>query len=183
MEQETLPVRRLISGLALAAMGGLALVGESSPPTTHSEIQMSVEPSAKPIVAEAVPDTDQLLLRALQHSRASRSRPAVPKVTKPPLPKPTDSVLPSIVDDPDFVRLRYCESTDTPNINTGNGFFGAYQFDQLTWEEYGGRRYAKRADLATLQEQTIIAADLRSARGYQPWPDCSRKLHLVYRRQ
>lgn len=30
--------------------------------------------------------------------------------------------------------LRYCESTNRYDIDTGNGYYGAYQFDQPTWD-------------------------------------------------
>jgi phage-related minor tail protein len=42
-------------------------------------------------------------------------------------------------------------------INTGNGFFGGLQFTQSTWEQYGGKEFATRADLATPDQQKIVA--------------------------
>ena len=32
----------------------------------------------------------------------------------------------------DFARLRQCESSDNYAANTGNGYYGAYQFDRRT---------------------------------------------------
>ncbi|MGH3971408.1 MAG: transglycosylase family protein, partial [Mycobacterium sp.] len=65
-----------------------------------------------------------------------------------------------------------CESGGNWAINTGNGFYGGVQFDQGTWESNGGLRYAPRADLATREEQIVIAEALRSRRGWSPWPVC-----------
>ena len=45
----------------------------------------------------------------------------------------------------DFARLRQCESGGNYAINTGNGFYGAYQFDLRTWHGLG---YAGRPDEA-----------------------------------
>lgn len=50
-----------------------------------------------------------------------------------------------------------CESGGNWAINTGNGYYGGVQFDQSTWERQGGLRYARRADLATREEQIAIA--------------------------
>jgi hypothetical protein len=74
--------------------------------------------------------------------------------------------------------LSGCESGHTPTANTGNGFYGEYQFDKSTWIGIGGTKYAPRADLATHAEQTEEAAVLQAARGWQPWPACSKKLGL-----
>ena len=56
-------------------------------------------------------------------------------------------------------RLAQCESSGNWAINTGNGFFGGLQFLQATWEGFGGGAFAPRADLAS-REQQIIVADL-----------------------
>jgi hypothetical protein len=52
--------------------------------------------------------------------------------------------------------------------NTGNGYYGGLQFDQGTWEAHGGLAYAARADLATPQQQALVASRLT----YDGWPNC-----------
>ena len=42
-------------------------------------------------------------------------------------------------------RLRMCESSDNYSINTGNGYYGAYQFDLSTWQSVGGSGYPNQA--------------------------------------
>lgn len=75
-------------------------------------------------------------------------------------------------------RLVQCESTGNWAINTGNGFFGGVQFDQNTWDRWGGQEYAPRADLATREEQIAIAEKTLAAQGWGAWPSCSSKLGL-----
>lgn len=61
-----------------------------------------------------------------------------------------------------------CESGQTWNINTGNGYFGGLQFNQGTWEAHGGLAYAPRADLASREQQIAVAERL----AYDGWPNC-----------
>lgn len=75
----------------------------------------------------------------------------------------------------DFARLRQCESGGNYAINTGNGFYGAYQFDRGTWNGLG---YSGTANQASPATQDAAAAKLQSQRGWSPWPACSRMLGL-----
>lgn len=70
-------------------------------------------------------------------------------------------------------RLRFCESGGVYSINTGNGFYGAYQFDQQTWGTMGG---TGRPSDAPYWEQDLRAKALYQTRGSQPWPVCGRFL-------
>lgn len=73
-------------------------------------------------------------------------------------------------------QLRQCEAGGNYARNSGNGYYGAYQFDIGTWGGYGG--YA-RADLAPPAIQDEKARQTQSARGWYPWPACARKLGLI----
>ncbi len=75
----------------------------------------------------------------------------------------------------DFARLAACESGGNYSINTGNGYYGAYQFDLSTWRSVG---MSGRPDLASRSTQDEAARRLQAARGWSPWPACSRKLGL-----
>jgi hypothetical protein len=72
-------------------------------------------------------------------------------------------------------RLRVCESGDNYRANTGNGYYGAYQFSAGTWHAYGGSGLPSDAPPA---EQDLRAKLLYRARGWSPWPACSRRLGL-----
>ncbi len=75
----------------------------------------------------------------------------------------------------DFARLRQCESGGNYAINTGNGYYGAYQFDLRTWHGLG---YGGKPSDASPGTQDAAARQLQAARGWQPWPACARKLGL-----
>lgn len=75
----------------------------------------------------------------------------------------------------DLARLRACESGGNYRINTGNGYYGAYQFDVSTWRSVGG---TGRPDQASPATQDALASRLQAQRGWSPWPSCSAKLGL-----
>jgi hypothetical protein len=66
----------------------------------------------------------------------------------------------------DWYRLRMCESGNNYAINTGNGYYGAYQFDLSTWRSVGGTGYAHQASPAV---QDALALKLWQQRGWSPW--------------
>jgi len=74
-----------------------------------------------------------------------------------------------------FAALRQCESGGNYGINTGNGYYGAYQFDLATWRSIGGSGYPNQASPAT---QDALAYRLYQQRGWAPWPACSAHLGL-----
>ncbi|MGV9454301.1 transglycosylase family protein [Streptomyces sp. NPDC003635] len=71
-----------------------------------------------------------------------------------------------------------CESSGRWHINTGNGYYGGLQFWQPTWEEFGGLKYARRADLATRAQQIAIAQKVLAVQGWNAWPVCSKRYGL-----
>lgn len=72
-----------------------------------------------------------------------------------------------------LARLRSCEGSYTSN--TGNGYYGAYQYDIQTWGGYQGYPNAAVAPPA-VQDQKVWETYQR--RGWNPWPSCSRSLGL-----
>lgn len=74
-----------------------------------------------------------------------------------------------------LARLRSCESGGAYDRNSGNGYYGAYQYDISTWANWGG--YA-RADLAPPNVQDEKAWETYQRRGWQPWPSCKVKMGL-----
>lgn len=77
-----------------------------------------------------------------------------------------------------LARLRSCEGSYTSN--TGNGYYGAYQFDIQTWGGYGGYPNASVAPPAVQDEKAWLTYQRR---GWSPWPSCSRSMGLqdIYR--
>jgi uncharacterized protein YabE (DUF348 family) len=64
-----------------------------------------------------------------------------------------------------LMKLRQCETGGNYQTNTGNGYYGAYQFSESTWNSLG-TGYA-RADLAppAVQDQAIVRNTNRSGSG------------------
>jgi len=60
-----------------------------------------------------------------------------------------------------------CESGGDYAANTGNGYFGGYQFDSGTWDAYGDSAYAEASD-APPAAQDAAAASVP----YDAWPSC-----------
>jgi hypothetical protein len=72
-------------------------------------------------------------------------------------------------------KLRVCESGNNYRENTGNGYFGAYQFSRTTWAGLG---FHGRPDLAKPVRQDRAAKRLHATSGWSAWPSCSRTAHL-----
>ena len=75
-----------------------------------------------------------------------------------------------------WYELRVCESSDNYRANTGNGFYGAYQFSQQTWTDLG---YPGRPDLEPPAMQDAAAKKLQAEAGWGQWPACSAELGLT----
>jgi len=73
----------------------------------------------------------------------------------------------------EWKNLRFCESTETYAIDSGNFFYGAYQF---TWETWGTVLGSGNPAHAPPAEQDARARLLYADRGSQPWPICGRFL-------
>lgn len=74
-----------------------------------------------------------------------------------------------------WLQLRECESGNNYRANTGNGFYGAYQFSESTWRNLG---YPGRADLEPPAMQDQGAMRLQQEGGWGQWPACSAALGL-----
>lgn len=72
-------------------------------------------------------------------------------------------------------RLRVCESGDHYHLNTGNGYFGAYQFSAATWHGLG---FTGRPDRAKARTQNAAARKEHRMSGWSAWPSCSSREHL-----
>ena len=75
-----------------------------------------------------------------------------------------------------WAALAQCESGGNPSTNTGNGFYGMYQFTLSTWQGLGGSGLPSQASAA---EQTALAQKLQARSGWGQWPACARKLGLL----
>jgi hypothetical protein len=72
--------------------------------------------------------------------------------------------------------LRRCESGGNYAENTGNGYYGAYQFSAATWHGLGFPGLPSDASPAV---QDRAAQQLQARSGWGQWPACSRRLRLI----
>lgn len=68
-------------------------------------------------------------------------------------------------------KIARCESGGNPRaISAGGKYRGKYQFDQATWERWGGTGDPAKAPESV---QDRVALKLYKARGTAPWPNCA----------
>ncbi|MYI56764.1 MAG: hypothetical protein F4062_07040, partial [Acidimicrobiia bacterium] len=89
--------------------------------------------------------------------------------------------VPGFPTEEQWQALRMCESSGNYEAFSRAGpYYGAYQFDQPTWDSVAGRNYPRLLGVvpwdATPQDQTRMAYRLWEERGDQPWPVCGRYL-------
>lgn len=70
---------------------------------------------------------------------------------------------------PHLQAIAACESGGDPSADTGNGYFGKYQFSASTWAAVGGTGNPAAASEA---EQDRRAAALYAQAGPSQWPVC-----------
>lgn len=101
----------------------------------------------------------------------------VPVTTTTNAPVPTPATAPVTVAPAAGVwaELRQCESGGDYAIDTGNGYYGAYQFSAATWHGLG---YPGLPNQAPPAVQDQAAARLQARSGWGQWPECSQKLGL-----
>jgi hypothetical protein len=72
---------------------------------------------------------------------------------------------------PTLEAIAACESGSNPGTDTGNGFYGKFQFTIETWKSVGG---SGNPALASEAQQNQRAAMLYAREGASPWPVCGR---------
>lgn len=98
--------------------------------------------------------------------------PAVREEAEEPAPEPDAAV---VATSGVWAALAECESGGDPTTNTGNGYYGLYQFSLPTWAAMGGSGLPSDASAA---EQTMRAQALQQQSGWGQWPACAASLGL-----
>ena len=65
--------------------------------------------------------------------------------------------------------VRICESGDNYSTNTGNGYYGAWQFDISSWYANGGGQFASQPNYASKDQQDYVAYTYWQRAGWGPW--------------
>lgn len=139
-----------------------ARTAETAPTSAPSTSAVTAEPEPQTTV-ETTPTTE-------------------PPTTEPPVavPRPVRTVPPTVqttipgVDGDVWAALARCESGMT-NADTGNGYYGYFQFLPSTWRSVG------EVGLPTdygYSHQRRAAQTLQARSGWGQWPACSRMLGL-----
>lgn len=145
---------------ALALVGGTSSAPIEEFPAAESTVVL--EPVATVVVAAArivAPDVARPArpIQTVPEPRVVASRATTYDVIAAAFP-------PSEVDRAHRVAL--CESSGNAHTNTGNGYYGLWQFDLPTWQSVGGRGLPSAA---TVEEQVARARMLYDGRGWSPW--------------
>ncbi len=143
-------------------------------------------PSALTAHVPAQPDFDRDVLAPLRADQAAEAAQAAAAAlaaqqeaaakakAEVAITKPVAVTAPA--GDDAFRQLSYCEAGGDYTRNSGNGYYGAYQYSLGTWNDFDG--YA-RPDLAPASVQDAKAHADVAARGWSAWPACARKLGLL----
>ncbi|WP_033825575.1 transglycosylase family protein [Kitasatospora sp. MBT63] len=77
-------------------------------------------------------------------------------------------------------KVADCESGgDWTTVSSGSPtYYGGLQFSAATWSAYGGTRFAPQANLATKQQQILIAEEVLRGQGESAWPVCGPRAGL-----
>jgi Ni/Co efflux regulator RcnB len=107
------------------------------------------------------------------HSRGSQSsvtgsssvsaEPSTPAAPYTPAASTAPAVSPSGV----WACIARLESGGNPAEDTGNGYYGMYQFSLATWSANGGVGNPAAASVA---EQTAVAERVQASQGWSAWP-------------
>ncbi len=133
-------------------------------------------PVAITVEAAAKPNFDTEVIQPLQAQQAAEAAQKVAKARAAAIAAQAKKTVTASVSGDAFAQIRFCEAGGDYTRNSGNGYFGAYQYNLGTWSNYGG--YA-RPDLAPASVQDEKAHLDVARRGWSPWPACARKAGLL----
>ncbi len=143
------PAASALAGRAAAQVGSQLAVGSLAVPTP--------DPATNPSVGETI-------------ALSSLPLPLLSTLVAPSVALATSPVSPGV-----WAELRQCESGGNYATDTGNGYYGAYQFSEPTWLGIGETGYPYQASPA---EQDAAAQRLQARSGWGQWPACSERLGL-----
>ena len=110
--------------------------------------------------------------RIVRKQRATRSG-TRSRIVSAPRPTPRPVTAANAGNDDVWRRLRNCEAGGRYNANSGNGYYGAYQFSAGTWRSLGFKGLPHQAP-AEIQDEA--ARKLQARSGWGQWPACSRRI-------
>lgn len=154
-----------------ATLAGLGIA------TTTSASAAATLPTAAPIAAPTYTVAGALSPTSFQDSLNRSITEAVaagiltPQVsaTAPAAPTGVSDEVAAWASSPKAMAVKFCESTNNYAINTGNGYYGAWQFDHPSWHANGGGQFAEYPHEATPEQQDLVAYTYFQKAGWGPW--------------
>jgi peptidoglycan hydrolase CwlO-like protein len=155
---------------------------------SHARQQAAAQAAAEAATLSSVQGQLAGLVAQAEQAKLAAAR-AAPGRAAAPAPSPQGQPLPTglstVAASPppqggsglaaELAALRQCESGGNYATNTGNGYYGAYQFSLSTWQGLGYSGLPSDAPPA-IQDQA--AARLEAQGGWGQWPTCSAVLGL-----
>lgn len=169
--------------------GLTASASASAPAQESTEVSLNMTSATPVVFVKKQPDYDADILSPLHAAQAAKAAKAAAdaaqakakaaaakKKTVAAVKAVTSTVTVAAATPENMLALRLCEAGNIYTRNSGNGYYGAYQFNVGTWGNWGG--YA-RPDLAPASVQDAKFLETYGRRGWSPWPTCARKLGLM----
>lgn len=163
--------------MQLPATVQLTHIAQAGSTSTH-KIQLVTNTHDPLAVISTQPSFDEAVVNPLRIAQAAEeARQKAAQRAKQIAHQTTPKAIPLVIGGSDaFAQLRFCEAGGDYTKNTGNGYYGAYQYNIGTWANFGG---FSRPDLAPPEVQDAKARETQARRGWSPWPSCARKLGLM----
>ncbi len=152
------------AGVAAACGGRGEFIPTPTPapelPTSTSQLISAVLGAAPTTLAATTTTEPAPTTTVAPSTSASRNLRPVATTASTPVPRSSSNQL---------AAIRQCESHGDYTTNTGNGYYGAYQFALSTWQSVGGSGYPH---LASPAEQDMRAQMMIDAGRRGEWPNC-----------
>lgn len=130
------------------------------------------EPKGKKISSEPIPLRPEFKPSVLITTTTTTTLPIIVKAKIAIIPEDGSASSVAEISLDVWFWLRDCEAHGNYQINTGNGYYGAYQFSQSTWNSMNtGYAFAHEAPP---EVQDDAAKRLQARSGWGQWPVCSK---------
>lgn len=162
---------------SVAPVVSMLPVPSTKPDPAAAIVPLAIKKKVKKTVATTtteIPIAEEALALPASKLKLSKTQDTKTPDTNAPVEAAKESSSNSSLDAA-FAALRKCESGGNYKTATGNGYYGAYQFDPRTWRALG---YSGLPSDAAPEVQDEAARKLLAKAGWGQWPACSRKLGL-----
>lgn len=140
----------------------------------RADAQMEIDDATRAVEEAERVVAEQQARAAAEAAVEARRRAAVAAAARAARSRTTARPRPAVPAGGDiFDALARCESGADPHKNTGNGFYGAFQFTLGTWHSIGMSGNPVDYDYGT---QKAAAQRLVTRSGWGQFPYCSRKI-------